>query len=375
MPATSRSRALPGETAILDGTGLDIPQHQWGLFTLQNVSYVIVEGFEVRNYTTNSTRDVPIGIFVVGAGSSDQLVNNFVHDITTTAAHQSAQVRLECVRHHGVWHRRRPAAIDGLAVSGNEVSHLHTGCSETLSLDGNVTNWAVVNNLVHDNDNIAIGAIGFERVSKDPAYDQARDGVIRGNTVYNITSFGNPDYGNQYAADGIYVDGGTNIVIEQNRIHNVDLGIELASEHQGRTSSYVIARNNVVYSGNSAGISIGGYAARTGRNRSLHGRRQHALCQRHAEHRQRRVPDPVQRDEQRRSRTIFSTRARRDCSSTISRPARPIRRCSTTISISLPQVTPIRFGTGRSIATRAMRLICRARATTLTRRRFPIRNS
>ncbi len=73
-------------TRSLDGTGLDIPEHQWGLFTLQNLSYVIVEGFEVRNYTTNSTRDVPIGIFVVGAGSNDQLVNNFVHDITTTAA-------------------------------------------------------------------------------------------------------------------------------------------------------------------------------------------------------------------------------------------------------------------------------------------------
>ncbi len=256
-------QGIAGEAAVLDGTGLDIPQHQWGLFTLQNASYVIVEGFEIRNYTTNSTRDVPIGIFVVGAGSGDQLVNNFVHDITTTALTNPRKCGSNAFG-ITVYGTQAPAAIDGLAVAGNEVSHLHTGCSETLSLDGNVTNWAVVNNTVHDNDNIGIGAIGFERVSNDPAYDQARDGVIRGNTVYNITSYGNPDYGNQYAADGIYVDGGTNIVIQQNRIHNVDLGIELASEHQGRTSSYVIARNNIVYSGNSAGISIGGYAAGKG---------------------------------------------------------------------------------------------------------------
>ena len=140
-------------------------EHMWGLFTLQNVSYVIVEGFEVRNYTTDSTRDVPIGIFVVGAGSNDQLVNNFVHDITTTAATNPKKCGSERVRHHGLRHQA-PTAIDGLAVSGNEVSHLHTGCSETLSLDGNVTNWAVVNNLVHDNDNIAIGAIGFEKVAR-----------------------------------------------------------------------------------------------------------------------------------------------------------------------------------------------------------------
>jgi hypothetical protein len=256
-------RSVPGEVATLDGTGLGIPQHQWGLFTLHDVGYVIVEGFEVRNYATDSTKDVPIGIYVFGAGSSDQLVNNFVHDIATTALTNPRKCSSNAFG-ITVYGTEAPAAIDGLAISGNEVSHLHTGCSETLSLDGNVTHWAIVGNLVHDNDNIGIGAIGFERVSSDPAYDQARDGVIRGNTVYNITSFGNPDYGSQYAADGIYVDGGTNIVIGQNLIHNVDLGIELASEHQGRTSSYVIARNNVVYSGNSAGISIGGYAARRG---------------------------------------------------------------------------------------------------------------
>jgi len=255
--------SAPGELATLDGTGLSIPQHMWGLATFNNASYVVLAGFEVRNFTTNSTKDVPIGIFVTGAGGSVQLINNSVHDITTTA-NASPQKCNSNAFGITVYGTQAPAAIDGLAVSGNEVRNLHTGCSETLSLDGNVTNWAVVSNRVHDDDNIAIGAIGFERVSKDPAYDQARNGVIRGNTIYNITSFGNPDYGKQYAADGIYVDGGTNITIEQNLIHNVDLGIELASEHKGRTSSFIIARNNVIYNGNSAGISIGGYGANRG---------------------------------------------------------------------------------------------------------------
>jgi hypothetical protein len=121
-----------------------------------------------------------------------------------------------------------------------------------------------VSNIVHDDDNIAIGAIGFEHVSPNPRYDQARDGEIRGNTAYNITSYGNPDYGKQYASDGIYVDGGRNIVIEQNLVHDADLGIELASEHKDHVTSDVIARNNVVYSDNSAGVSIGGYGKNRG---------------------------------------------------------------------------------------------------------------
>jgi hypothetical protein len=254
--------AYPGETPAVDGTGLAVPQHQWGLVTLNNVGYVIVEGLEIRNFSTNSVKDVPIGMYVTGAGASDQLVNNAVHDIVTTAATTPKKCGSNAFG-ITVYGTQAPDAIDGLAVSGNEVFDNHTGCSETLSLDGNVTNFAVVSNRVHDNDNIAIGAIGFEKVSSG-AYDQARDGTIRGNTVYNITSFGNPDYGKQYAADGIYVDGGTNIVIEQNLIHDVDLGIELASEHQGHDSSFIVARNNVVYDGNSAGISIGGYAAAKG---------------------------------------------------------------------------------------------------------------
>ena len=134
-----------------------------------------------------------------------------------------------------------------------------------MSLDGNVDTFTISNNLIHDNNNIGIDAIGFEGVSPNSAYDQARNGLISLNSVYNITSNGNPSYpANCTCADGIYVDGGTNITIERNLIHNVDLGIEMASEHSGKLTSYVTARNNLIYFGNSAGISIGGYASSVG---------------------------------------------------------------------------------------------------------------
>jgi len=253
----------PGETATLDGTGLTIPGGQWGMFTVQDAGYVILEGFDIRNYQSTSDNKVPIGIWVEGAGTAVQLVNNSVHDIVTTGPANPTNCASDAFG-ITVDGSEAPAAIDQIAIAGNDIFNNKLGCSETMSLDGNVTNFLVASNNVHDDDNIAIGAIGFEKVAPDPAYDQARDGVIRGNTVYNITSYGNPDYGKQYAADGIYVDGGTNIVIEQNLIHNVDLGIEMASEHQGKVSSLITARNNIIYSGNSAGISIGGYAAKRG---------------------------------------------------------------------------------------------------------------
>lgn len=251
--------AYPGEQPILDGAGLPIPGGQWGMITLQDVNRVVVRGFEVRNYTTAMNAPVPIGIYVTGAGHGIRLLDNHIHDIRTTGSGCAANAF--GLKVDGA---RLAASISDLVIAGNEIDNLVLGCSESLSLDGNVEHWQIIGNSVHDTNNIAIGAIGFEGVAPDPSVDQARDGLIADNTVYNITSFGNPAYGNFYAADGIYVDGGTRIVIERNLVHHADIGIEVASEHFGRTSSDVIVRSNLIHSGNSAGISIGGYDASVG---------------------------------------------------------------------------------------------------------------
>jgi hypothetical protein len=91
-------------------------------------------------------------------------------------------------------------------------------------------------------DDDAIRAMCARALSHIVDVDQARDGVVSGNLVYNITSRGNPAYGNEESSDGIYVDGGTRILIEQNVMHDDDFGIELASEHKDRATSYITAR-------------------------------------------------------------------------------------------------------------------------------------
>lgn len=256
-------QSYPGETAVIDGTGLKVTNGQSGLFNISNQNYITVSGLEIRNFTSKSDSQVPIGIYVSGADNNIQILGNHVHNITTTApanANNCASNALGIA----IYGTQAPASIDNLTLSGNEVDHNKTGCSETVTLNGNVENFTVTGNLIHDNNNIGIDAIGFEGTSPQAAYDQARNGVISGNTVYNITSYGNPDYGNEYAADGIYVDGGTNILIERNTVHDADLNVELASEHSGKLTSYITLRNNLIYHGNSNGISIGGYDSKRG---------------------------------------------------------------------------------------------------------------
>ena len=256
-------RSAPGETAILDA-GHFTPAGRQGILTIHNQSYVRVEGFEIRNFHTAEHRLAPLGISVMGAGSYIELLKNNVHHIEQTFPGRDAPGSGGNGFGIAVYGTDAKTPISELVIDGNEVHDLKTGSSESLVVNGNVTNFRITHNVVHDNNNIGIDVIGFERTAPDPAVDQARDGVVSGNLVYNITSKGNPAYRDEENSDGIYVDGGTRVLIEQNVMHDVDFGIELASEHKGRATSYITARNNLIYHAHTAGVSIGGYAPERG---------------------------------------------------------------------------------------------------------------
>ena len=261
-------RSQPGETAILDGSCLTPPEGGTrggdALVALSNVSYVRIQGLEIRNYRTDNRRSTPAGIRVTGAGRHIQILGNNVHHIEQNFSGRDRPGSGGNGFGIAIYGTDPRTPISDLVVDGNEVHHLKTGSSESLVLNGNVTGFRVTHNVVHDNNNIGIDLIGHERTAPDPEVDRARDGIIRENLVYNITSKGNPAYGQEVNSDGIYVDGGTRLLIERNIMHDVDFGIELASEHYGKTTSRITARSNLIYGCHTAGITIGGYDAKRG---------------------------------------------------------------------------------------------------------------
>jgi hypothetical protein len=229
-----------------------------GLFTIgssSGVSYLTIEGFTIQNYKTSNKNYVPAGILIAGSGSGINILNNTVKNIQTSAGRDGNA--------YGIGVFGTSATPLSVTVSGNTVTGCLTGESETTTYNGNVQNFVVSNNTIHDNDNIGIDAIGFEGVGPT-GYDRASYGEISGNTVYNISAIHNPGEGNQYDADGLYCDGCEYVVFERNTVHNCDLNMEAASENEGHDSSYVTIRNNVFYDANTVGISIGGYANRVG---------------------------------------------------------------------------------------------------------------
>jgi len=247
--------SYPGQTAVIDGTGLS-PSGTQGLINIINQSYVTVSGFEIRNYTTSKASVTPAGIWVTGSGSGVNLLNNLVHNITTTSEKSGNAFGVAV-------YGTSSTPITNLTISRNQVYNLKTGESESMNVDGNVTHFSITNNVVHDNDNIGIDAIGFEGVGPT-GYDQASYGEVSGNTVYNISGINNPGEGKSYDADGLYCDGCAYVIFERNTVYNCDLNMEAASEHKGHDSSYVTIRNNLFYDANTVGVSIGGYSNTVG---------------------------------------------------------------------------------------------------------------
>jgi len=250
-----------GQTAILDGTGINVAKGQeFGLFTLRTNSYIVVQGFEIRNFQSSTSNAVPVGIDFEGSGSNIEILNNHIHNIVQTLGTCNSANALAMA----IYGTQAPTSISNITISGNELDHNTTGCSENMSLDGNVQFFAVTKNLVHDNDNIGIDNIGFEGVAPNVSFDQARDGWDFQNTIFNITAANNPVYHGKLGANGQYCDGCTRVIIERNLIHDSDIPVEVASEHAGHVSSFVAVRNNVIYRAQFVGMSIGGFSSKVG---------------------------------------------------------------------------------------------------------------
>ncbi|HKC41313.1 MAG TPA: right-handed parallel beta-helix repeat-containing protein, partial [Gemmatimonadales bacterium] len=231
--------------AILDGTG-----KSGAGITINNRNYIRIAGMTVRNFKSGNT---PMGISVQGTSSYIELRDNLIHNIESPNGNA-----------HGIaFYGTGATPMTNIVVEGNEIRNCRLGQSEALVLNGNVDGFTVAGNTVHDNDNIGIDFIGFEGTGP-LGQDQARNGVCVDNVVYNISSATNPTYGGDRSADGIYVDGGRDIVIERNKVDNCDIGIEVASEHLGKTTSNITVRNNFISRGYQGNILMGGYDAARG---------------------------------------------------------------------------------------------------------------
>lgn len=250
-------KAYPGETPIVDGENLTISSGKSALFRLRSAHYIKIEGFEIRGLSSSSSSKYPSGIKIDDGGSHIQILENDIHHIGNYSEDGNA---------HGILiYGNSSDPLKEITVRGNRVHDLILGSSESLTVSGNVDGFTIEDNLVYDNNNIGIDIAGFYGTCQGSCQDQPRNGVVAGNTVYNIDSSTNPAYGaGSRSAGGIYIDGGTDIIIERNQVYSSNFGIELASENKGKATSDIIVRNNYIHHNEGAGLIMGGSGSSNG---------------------------------------------------------------------------------------------------------------
>ncbi len=230
-------RAATGHSPIIDGTGVAGDN----IILVDTRSHLRIRGLELRN---NLGTNDGSGIRIIGNGTDIEVRDNVIHDVRGNNAMGITVYATDA------------SPIQNLTIDGNEIYDCEPEPSEALVVNGNVTDFVISDNYVHDVNNIAIDMIGGETDIQPDSNLVARNGVCRGNLVERCGSG---------FSGGIYIDGGRDITIENNVVSECDLGIEVAAENAGILTTGVTVRNNVLYHNRVVGLVFGGFAQSVGR--------------------------------------------------------------------------------------------------------------
>ncbi|MGD0684224.1 MAG: hypothetical protein ABSA03_03820 [Streptosporangiaceae bacterium] len=280
----------PGSAATLDlgevrSADTD-PNQYWsdsGGISIVDSRSVEIYGLTVENYTWDGTAHTPAGIYVTvrsdttninqgtyphlsacfldgGACSDIYILDTTVRDITNTADENHAS-KSACgngnVDAYGIAviaaGSSTSPALQHLVIEGNTVTGTRTGQSETVTINGDITDFLAASNTIDNTDNIGLDTIGWETGTA-----QASHGLVQGNKVYNVDTYSNAAYGTwdnatgtcgplPENAAGLYDDGASYIWINDNVVWNTDQGINLDVETANKDTGHLLVSGNTVY--------------------------------------------------------------------------------------------------------------------------------
>jgi len=229
---------------------------------------IVIESLQLDGESTNYAAKGAAGVLVEGQNINKiALVNNEIHHLhSKVLPNGGGDAHGIAVYGNGT---TEAVTVTNVLIENNHVHHMQTGSSESIVVNGNVKNWAIRSNVVEHINNIAIDAIGGEGTVPPPVVsgqrtlphplDAARYGFIENNTVTDMTTQRNPDYGSEHTyAGAIYIDGGHHIVISGNTVTQSEWAYDIGAENC-LISSHISLIGNTANQSYFGDIILGGY--------------------------------------------------------------------------------------------------------------------
>jgi hypothetical protein len=236
-------------TVIIDGMNATNAA-QDAMIAISNKSHIRIQSVGIANNIRNRAS----GIYMSGSGTDVHFTGCKVYNIGWTSNAASMPSSTD---------NANPLVIVGTAadsynqiyIGNNEVYNCITGYSEGLTVAGNVENFLIENNIVHDITNIGIDMTGNYSWTGAPAnVNFARNGNVKYNKVYRCVS-------PVATSAGIYADGAKWINIEGNTCYENSTGISVGCENNNNSTDGINIRSNFIYNNVEAGIILGSNAA------------------------------------------------------------------------------------------------------------------
>ncbi|MBO7560826.1 hypothetical protein J6T21_02200 [Candidatus Saccharibacteria bacterium] len=242
-------RNYPGETARVTGGGLTT--YNANIYIMKNLSNIRIYGLNIEDRHEEGIEGV-YGILVRGGTSNIIIQNNTFKNIHANLANYDGT--------HGnnatgvIVYGDQETVAHNILIANNEFTDIECGFSEVITVNGYTAMVDVIENYIHDVQNIGIDIAGQYGANSDPAKDYARYVYVAGNRIDNAASA-------SAVNAGIYVDGAKNVLVERNMVTNSPMGISIGEENQIVDLDYftegIIVSSNLLVNNTKSGLRIG----------------------------------------------------------------------------------------------------------------------
>jgi parallel beta-helix repeat protein len=240
---------------IIDAVNRNGTQLGKYMIGIVNTNNVTINGISLQNCIGNGAK----AIYIIGNGNNITISNctitniGWISNSITTLPPNSGTVA-NAIRVEG----SSTIPLKNITLSNNDINNCATGWGEAVTITGNVDTFMIQRNAIHEIANIGIVAAGNYATGAPVALNQARNGLISLNEIYNCMS-------GIATSAGIYIDGAVNCTIERNKLYRngagISIGCEVILPDLANAVAGHIIRNNLVYNNAIAGIFIGSATA------------------------------------------------------------------------------------------------------------------